>query len=343
MRYTLSLLLVMTSYLLSAQDAPNFIITDSDGVEHDLYADHLDQGQTVVIKLFFTSCPPCISLAPLMESKYQQWGAGQYDVEFFELSTQGFDSNADVAQYKTTHNVSFPGAGSDGGSLDAVAPYQSGTFGPYFGTPTIIVLSPDGSVNMGVDPTQLDDAISATGATGMDSGSGGGGSTDLTTSYDVSASVAGISMPSSVNYFLKPANADTPIYDILSITGGSLDFEYPSDDFPELEEPVIIAVAEGSIIDGSVNPLDLLKIRKHILELETFDTEQQLLGADVNGDGNINALDLLNLQRALLDLISEFPNGTPSWKSIPSQIPLVENIGEEEAVQFTLIKTGNVN
>jgi len=333
----------MTFFLAMGQDAPNFVITDSDGVEHDLYADHLDQGKTVVVKLFFTSCPPCISLAPLMESKYQQWGAGQYDVEFFELSTQSFDSNADVAQYKTTHNVSFPGAGADGGSLDAVAPYQSGTYGPYFGTPTIIVLSPDGSVDMGVDPTQLDAVIAATGATGMDSGNGGGGGTDLTTTYDISASVAGSTVPSAVSYYLKPANADTPLYDILSITNGSLDFEYPSNDFPALEEPVIIAVATGSIVDDNVNALDLLKIRKHILELESFTTDEQLLGADVNGDGNINALDLLNLQKALLELISEFPNGTPSWKSTPAQIPLVENVGQAEAVQFTLIKTGNVN
>ena len=102
--------LLFTFSILSGQTAPDFTITDSDGVVHELYKDHLDKGQTVVIKLFFTTCPPCIQLAPWMEEKYQLWGAGQYDVEFIELSTQNFDSNADVANYKIQHGITFPGA-----------------------------------------------------------------------------------------------------------------------------------------------------------------------------------------------------------------------------------------
>ena len=121
--------------MLSAQTAPDFTVTDSDGVVHRLYEDHLDQGRTVVLKLFFTSCPPCIQLAPWMEEKYQQWGAGQYDVEFIELSTQNFDSNADVAAYKVEHGITFPGVGADGGALEAGAIYRNWHLWPIFWHP----------------------------------------------------------------------------------------------------------------------------------------------------------------------------------------------------------------
>lgn len=339
MKSIVSTLFCFVSIISYGQMAVDFTITDTDGIERSLFADHIDQGQTVVLKLFFTSCPPCISIAPQVQGSYEQWGEGQYDVEFIELSTQAFDSNADVAQYKNTYNLTFPGAGKDGGSLDAVIPYRDGVFGIFFGTPTLIVISSDGTVNYNVHVDDLNDAIAATGATGMDNG----GMTDEVTSYNINGTNASSSQPTNLKYFLKPANADSPKYDILDITGGSFDFDYPSENFPELTDPVITIEASGDIIDGSTNVLDLLNMRKHILELEPFTNENQLLAADVNSDDKINALDLLNLQKALLDLISEFPNDTPSWKVSPAQIPLTENIGGMENLDFTIVKTGNVN
>ena len=343
MKAIFTFIFLAISLIAFAQQAPDFTITDSDGVVHELYADHLDQGQTVVLKLFFTSCPPCIALAPWMEEKYEMWGSGEFDVEFIELSTQSFDSNADVAQYKIEHGVTFPGAGFDGGGKDAASVYQSGQFGPFFGTPTLVIIAPDGTVTMGFAYDDFDDLVAATGATGTSGGNGGGGSTDQTTFFNVNASIVGSSSPSSLTYILKPADSDNPQYDITAITGGSLNFEYPSADFPEIENPVIVVQAEGSINDNSINALDLLKMRKHILELEPFTEESQLLAADVNSDNKINPVDLVNLQKALLDLISEFPNGTPSWKSIPTQIELTEDFGETLDINFQLVKVGNVN
>ncbi|MBK9106499.1 MAG: redoxin domain-containing protein [Saprospiraceae bacterium] len=63
------LLLIFTSFqlILTAQTAPDFTVTDIHGQVHHLYADYLNQGKTVVIKIFFTTCPPCNSIAPLME------------------------------------------------------------------------------------------------------------------------------------------------------------------------------------------------------------------------------------------------------------------------------------
>ncbi len=341
MRIIYILFFLVSFSFLSAQTAPDFTVTDSDGIVHELYKDHLDKGQTVVIKLFFTTCPPCIQLAPWMEEKYQAWGAGQYDVEFIELSTQSFDSNADVANYKIQHGVTFPGVGFDGGGQDAGSIYKTGTFGPYYGTPSLAIIAPDGTVQMGFPYDDFDELIAATGSTGMDNGGSG---MDDPTSFTLNIDTKSSSSPADIKYILKPANTDNPRYDILEITGGELSFEYPSDDFPEIQDPVIVVeVSDGSISDGSLSPVDILIIRKHILELEPMTEPHQLLAADVNSDDKISVTDILNLTKAILELIDVFPNNTPSWKSIPTQIELNQDPGETIDIDFQLVKIGNVN
>jgi thiol-disulfide isomerase/thioredoxin len=329
--------LVFSFNILVAQTAPDFTVTDSDGIVHELYKDHLDKGQTVVLKLFFTTCPPCITLLPWTKEKYLAWGSGQYDVEFIELSTQAFDSNEDVANYKIQHDVPFPGVGYDGGGQEAGLIYKTGTFGPYYGTPTYVIIAPDGTVTMGFSYDDFDELIAATGATGMDNG------IEDPTLFSLNIETKSNSSPTSVKYILKSANSDLPKYDILEITGGDLSFEYPSDDFPELNNPVIVVEVSGSVADESMSGVDLLKIRKHMLELDTLTEPYQLLAADVNSDNKISPVDLLNLTKAILELIDEFPNDTPSWKSIPSQIELNLEPGQTIDLNFQLVKIGNVN
>jgi len=251
---------------LYGQQAPDFTITDSDGIVHNLYEDHLDQGQTVVLKLFFTTCPPCLQTLPWVKDKYVQWGSGQYDVEFIEISTQAFDSNEDVADYRAQKGVLYPGVGSDGGSLEVAATYKSGDYGPYYGTPTFVIIAPDGTVTMEINYDNFDEKLAATGATGMEDDSNDDPKTVIITQSIASNS----SVPTSVNYFLKPAGADTPKYNISTLTNGTLNFEYPSDDFPEIEDPEIIVEVDGPIYGDGMNVLDLLSMRKHILELDPF-------------------------------------------------------------------------
>ncbi len=334
MKAFLTFLMMYFGLILYAQQAPDFTITDSDGVVHHLYADHLDQGQTVVIELFFIACPPCQSLAPWMEERYQQWGAGQYDVEFIGLSIQIGDTNAEVADYKTQYGIEFPMAGGDGGAKDAATIYQSGTFGPYFGTPSLIVIAPDGTVNQGFATGDLNDAIAATGATG-------GSSIEPPTTISIVQNIASQAVPDDIKYYLKPANANTPKYDILDLNNGSLVFDYPSDIFPEIVDPVITVEATGPA-NAKVRPSDLVLITKHILELQPLQGEAALLAADVNSDGKIRPSDLVDIRKVILELEDGFPNGTPSWKSIPQQIPLPSDPGQQVDINFTLVKMGDV-
>ncbi|MEO6133330.1 MAG: redoxin domain-containing protein, partial [Saprospiraceae bacterium] len=114
-RYAFSILVITLSSFAAAQPAPNFMITDSWGSPHRLYEDYLDQGKTVVIELFFAACPPCNQIAPYVETLYQNWGSGQEEVQFLELSILSSDTDAKVNAYKASHDTSYPAASAQGG------------------------------------------------------------------------------------------------------------------------------------------------------------------------------------------------------------------------------------
>jgi len=156
---------------LSAQTAPDFTVTDTHGNELSLYEDYLDQGKTVVLDLFFVNCPPCNDLAPLMEPVYQAWGAGTGDVEFISLTSESADDDAAVIGFEELHGTTWPAASADGGGPAAQQPYTTGDFGQFFGYPTLVVISPDRSVQFdawGSGPAEalviLDEWIANTGA-----------------------------------------------------------------------------------------------------------------------------------------------------------------------------------
>lgn len=162
---------------LMSQTAPDFTVTDSWGNTHRLYEDYLNQGKTVVLKIFYVACPPCNSIAPLLEPLYQEWGGGEADVQFIELSIQQGDSDAEINVYKNNHATTYPAAGGEGNSVSASTPYTNGTFGPWSGTPTFVVIAPNGTLQYDVfgfgnagTIDALDAAIEATGATGVSTG-----------------------------------------------------------------------------------------------------------------------------------------------------------------------------
>ena len=86
------LLVFVTSYI-NAQTMHNFTVTDIKGKSHKLYEDYSNQNKVVVIKFFFTTCPPCNSNAPLWQQKYVQHGSGAQGVQFFTVTTISSDNN----------------------------------------------------------------------------------------------------------------------------------------------------------------------------------------------------------------------------------------------------------
>jgi len=170
-RYVFVIFLICFNLVARAQVAPDFTVTDSWGNTHKLYEDYLNKGKTVVIELFFATCSPCNRIAPFVEALYQDWNAGQGDVQFIELSILATDTDTKVNAYKSNHFTTYPAAGGSGGSVQIVAPYKSGTFGSYTGTPTFVVIAPDKTLDYGVSGStdqatidSLNAAIQATGA-----------------------------------------------------------------------------------------------------------------------------------------------------------------------------------
>lgn len=364
---TRSLRLIATSIIAAlclqfsfAQTAPDFQVTDSQGNEHQLYADYLDQGKTVMIKIFFTTCPPCNAIAGYMEEMYIEWGSGDHDVEFFELSDKSFDTDELVNNYKAVFGQTFPGVGSEGGSLDAVVPYKNGTFGQFWGTPTFIVISPDGTVNFNVSGpnTQgtlaaIDAAIAATGAEKPE---------------DEEENMDTIAVAGKVEFYYTPtgiANVRVALVnvndhsDVLAFdstdTNGEFLIEFDSSSV-DLNQYEILPTKTNAPKNG-VSGVDLIIIQKHILGIAPLTEVQNLLAMEANLNAGISALDIIKFLKIMLGETPNFPDNR-SWLfysadgtlSTPESITQIETvslsqalIAPEDPVVFKAIKRGDLN
>lgn len=304
MRPILIILNLLCCGALIAQPAPDFAITDSGGQTHELYADHLNEGKTVVLKLFFTYCPPCNAMAPMLEPFYQSWGGGHGDVEMISLSILTSDLNADVANYKSTHGLTFPGAGGDGGSVAAAQPYTSGTYGTFFGTPTFVVIAPDGTVTF--DPR--------------------GGSMQATLD-SVSVAIANTGANMSLALYNNSGsirNEDNQGLDDVEIITPNLTIGPPAPQsnptgyygvsaLLDTEETYTLSAAndDDDYLNG-VSTLDQILISRHILGVDTLDSPYKRLAADVDRNEKITTLDVIFLRRLILSIDLELAE-QPPW------------------------------
>jgi len=323
---------------INGQQVHDFTVTDTDGVVHNIYTDHLDQGQTVVVKVFFVACPPCNAIAPSMQALYEDWGEGEYDVEFIEVTTRSNDDDDDVNTYKNTHGLTFPGISADGDAPAMVDPIKAGDYGPYFGTPSFAVISPDGTIEYGLSFSQLDGAIAATGATG-------GNTVSPPTTINVTyAHPAGKSLNSEyLTASLHPAGQSTPSYDISQITNGSLSFEYPSAQIPEMNNPTITITTDAPANTGGLSGLDIVKMRKHILDFEPLTEPWQLIAADVTGEGNSSGLDIVRLRKVILEFENEFPNQLPGYVITNAVHNIIPSPGNAININVEVIKRGDLD
>jgi len=329
---TMYLCIVLTCSA-SAQLAPDFTITDTDGIEHTLYEDYLDKGTTVVLKIFFVTCPPCNSIAPSVQQKYVDWGEGEFDVQFMELSNKNWDSNADVAMFKENHGITFPGAGLDGGGYDAQELFTSGDFGPFFGTPSFYVIGPDGVVITAPNLFSVEEAIIATGATGGDD------MEQPTTAFNVNIVNAATSQSQS-GVTIKignagNANAASPINIATYLTVEEILAAYPN-----LNTPTLYFEKENDPVNG-VSTIDITLMVRHILGTQLLDENYKLIAADVNQDDKISGIDVVALRKVILGL-SGFPNDNV-WQFDPPSVSLTTNPGNTINLNTTAIKIGDLH
>ncbi len=79
-----------------------------------------------------------------------------------------------------------------------------------------------------------------------------------------------------------------------------------------------INVYKNDDVRNGVNTLDLVKIQRHILDLEPFTSPYQFIAADINNSESVKPSDLLALRKVILGINSAYPVGQTSWRFLPS-------------------------
>ena len=337
--------LVLMSSNMIAQTAIDFTFTDTDGEEHSLYEDYLDQGKTILIDFFFVDCPPCNTFAPFLKEIYEDWGEGQEDVEFFSLSTKSWDSNADVKGFEDEHQLTNPGAGEDGGALDIYNTYDNSDFGPIIGSPHFMVIAPNGTVFEDVDGPGIMGRIDAINAALT-------AATELMDTVIVEpiidTFVLNLNLRDTedekvddVTYSLMSADGTGPSYPITLDANDQLmiiDFEAS---YPGLTDPILSIDKQGGYLDG-VFTTDIIFILRHLLGIQPFDLDYQFIAADVNNDGNITSADMSEIRKTILEQQDGFSSGI-SWKFEPSTIAIDTMTPGTFNFEIEAIKLGDLN
>lgn len=275
-----------------AQKAPDFTILDYNNETHQLYEDYLDQGQAVVLKIMFVACPPCNIVAPQIQDLYEEFGSGMEDVQFIELSNKNWDDNAAMKGFAEKHSLTFPGAGADGGSLSAVSPYTSGTYGRFLGTPTFVVIDADGNVNYNVPLQDLKAAIEdATGGSGCSNQFGG-----TIDSPNDSAIVQLVSDIAGAQVFTMDLNMDNEYEYDCQFTFPPQGFDY----FVTVEQ-------DGNDIAG-VSIKDIVQLLRHLLAITPLTTTEEKIAADFTANGVLSVRDISEIRKLILGTYGENPH-----------------------------------
>jgi hypothetical protein len=272
------------------------------------------------------------------------------------MTDKSFDTDALVEAYAANYGETFPAISVQGGSLETVQPYKSGLFGQWFGTPTFIVIAPDGTVQFGVSGpgnqatiNAIDAALTATGAVKPNQGE---------TPISVTGQVTFLQSTTGVGNALVQVvdAAGTVVLQVSSNAAGVFDLQILlSEVQPGWELRVI---KTGNPING-VNALDMVRIQKHILSIDPFTDPLFRLASDANNSQTISSLDIVTLLKLLLGISSHFPN-QQSWITLPADtdfgppgnhapvlssytIPLQDILDGTRNPQFIAIKKGDVN
>jgi hypothetical protein len=108
----------------------------------------------------------------------------------------------------------------------------------------------------------------------------------------------------------------------VTMNGGSWQANMPTDDtglfgfenLPVNGDYTITPMRDDNHLNG-VSTFDLVKISKHILNIEALDSPYKLIAADANNSGNISTLDLVKIRKLILLIDTEFSSNT-SWRFV---------------------------
>ncbi len=128
------------------------------------------------------------------------------------------------------------------------------------------------------------------------------------------------------------------------------------EEVPLLNGYMVNPVKKDEVLNG-VSTLDLVLIQRHILGVKSIENPYDLIAADINKDKKVTASDLVSLRKVILGIDNNFSSNNP-WRFVPASysfadpkfphdfpqgIELNEFTTDAENLNFTAVKTGDVN
>lgn len=123
--------------------APDFTLTDQNGVEHSLSE---YQGKTVFLNFWATWCPPCLKEMPDIQALYEEYGGNEEDLIILGVANPKTDANPnnqdgtleEVTQFLTDNGYTYP----------VVMDTTGESFGNYYisSFPTTYMIDTEGNV-----------------------------------------------------------------------------------------------------------------------------------------------------------------------------------------------------
>ena len=177
-----------------------------------------------------------------------------------------------------------------------------------------------------------------------------------TTEADITGSVTTeLGMPiNGVNLTIVEQVNNTALFD------GQIDGDYALLDAPTCEAYALTFDRTDEITNG-VTALDIVALRKHILNLDLLTVPERLIAADLNASGSLSTLDIVQMRKAILGLITEWDH-VPTWRffaadtTLPSNtdallsmatdfgaVFTIANLSQTETLNLRGVKMGDLN
>ena len=156
---------------------------------------------------------------------------------------------------------------------------------------------------------------------------------------------------SEIEVVLENKNESTFSQKMTTVEG-----KFSFEEVPLLNGYMVNPVKKDDILNG-VSTLDLVLIQRHILGAKSLENPYDIIAADINKDKKISAADLVSLRKVILGVENNFTSNNP-WRFVPTShsfadpkfphdfpqgVDLFELTADVENLNFTAVKTGDVN
>lgn len=119
------------------QTVNDFTVTDTHGVQHNLY-NYTSQGKYVYLDFFFSTCGPCQQTTPIFNQFYTKYGCNSGNVVCISINS-GMDNNAAVINFENTYGGTAnhcPAISNQGGCTNVKNAFNPAAY------PTYCLISP---------------------------------------------------------------------------------------------------------------------------------------------------------------------------------------------------------